>query len=225
MTVKLRAAWTLPAGGSVEEAMGAYRDEHVPAIRALAGLRRHNLLRFTRDPRGGPPLWWRGEELLFDDVDALDAAAPAWTEVWSGPFGERVGGPRVHVFAVDEEFAPAAAPPSTAAGETTALSGVWQVPAAQLPSEVDPVYLDVHVPGVRALPRLQRHTVMRAIDWPAGVHSLAHRSAEIRFDSAADFDAVFDTPQYDGIRRDGFNASVAGPEVDIYAIEEEWSAA
>lgn len=187
-------------------------------------MRRHNQLRFIRDPKGGPPLWWRGEELYFDDPAALDAAAAseAWTEAWKGEFGDRIAGPRNHLFEIVEEFVPEAAPPPTGGGEITALSGIWQVPAAELPAEVDPVYLEVHVPGVRALPRLQCHTVMAAVDWPAGQHARAHRSAEIRFDSLEDFDSVFDTPQYDGIRTDGFNASVAGPDVDIYAVEDEW---
>jgi hypothetical protein len=222
--VKLRATWNLPAGGSEAEVERERLASHVPAIRALPGLRRHNQLRFLRDPKGGPPLWWRGEEIYFDDLSALDAAAPAWNEAWAGPFGSAVAGPRVHVFTVEEEFVPEAAPPAGGPGETTALSGIWQVPAAELPAEVDPVYLDVHVPGVRALPRLRCHTVMTAIDWPAGEHSRAHRSAEIRFASEADFDSVFDTPQYDGIRKDGFNASVAGPDVDIYLIDDEWEA-
>jgi uncharacterized protein (TIGR02118 family) len=75
----------------------------------------------------------------------------------------------------------------------TALSGIWQVPAAETPPEVDPIYLEVHVPNVRRLPRLRRHTVMKAVEWPAGDHPRAWRSAEIRFDSRADFDAVFDS--------------------------------
>jgi uncharacterized protein (TIGR02118 family) len=224
MTVKLRATWTLPPVEAADDVERAYRESHRPLVRGLDGLRRHNVLRFLRDPKGGPPLWWRGEELYFENVAALDSAAasPAWAECWSGAFGDHVGGPRIYVFDVEEEFTPTAAPAETAAGETTALSGIWQVPAAAVPATVDPIYLEVHVPGVRALPRLQRHTVMRAIDWPDGEHSRAWRSAEIRFDSLADFDSVFDTPQYDGIRRDGFNASIAGPDVDIYAVEEEW---
>jgi hypothetical protein len=226
LTVKLRASWNLPAGGSAEAVERERLAVHVPAIRALPGLRRHNQLRFLRDPNGGPPLWWRGEELYFEDVEALDAAAAsaAWAEAWKGRFASAVAGPRVHVFAVEEEFAPPGAPPPGPPGETTALSGIWQAPAALVPAEIDAVYHDVHVPGVRALPRLRRHTKMVAIDWPAGRHSTAHRSAEIRFATLADFDAVFDTPQYDRIRRDGFNASVAGPEVDIYLVEDEWHA-
>lgn len=222
--VKLRAAWNLPAGAPVEEIEREYLDSHVPCVRRLPGVRRHNLLRFLRDPKGGPPLWWRGEELYFDDVEALDraAASPLWGECWGDGFGARVAGPRTHVFTVEEEFRPAAAPPAGAGGTVTALSGIWQVPAGQVPAEVDPVYHDVHVPGVRALPGLRCHTVMKAIDWPAGEHSRAWRSAEIRFDSLEDFDATFDTPAYEAIRQDGFNASVAGPDVDIYAVDEDW---
>jgi len=222
--VKLRASWNLPAGTFPAEVEREYHDSHLPSVRRLDGLRRHNLLRFIRDPKGGPPLWWRGEELYFDDVAALDAAAasPAWEECWDGRFGDRIAGPRFHVFSVEEEFRPPNAPERSEGGTITALSGIWQVPAQQLPAEVDSVYLDVHVPGVRQLPGLQCHTVMKAIDWPAGEHARAWRSAEIRFDSLEAFDATFDTPPYEGIRRDGFNASVAGPDVDIYYVEEEW---
>jgi hypothetical protein len=224
--IKLRATWNLPAHDSAEPVERLRLYSHIPSLRGLPGLRRHEQLRFLRDPKGGPPLWWRGEELYFDDVTALDAAAatPAWADAWTGGFAAAIAGPRTDVFTIDEEFFPPGEPAAVADGTTTALSGIWQVPAGLTPAEVDPVYLDVHVPGVRALPRLRRHTVMSAVDWPSGAYSRAHRSAEIRFASRADFDAVFDTEQYDRIRHDGFNASVAGPDVDIYAIGEEWVA-
>jgi uncharacterized protein (TIGR02118 family) len=224
--IKLRATWNLPAGTAPEPIEAAYRDAHLPAVRALPGLRRHNLLSFIRSPAGGPPAWWRGEELYFDELGALDAAAATeeWRRAWEGTFGTGIAGPRFHAFVVDEEFRPpAAGSDPEAPGEITALSGIWQVPAEKLPEEVDPVYLDVHVPGVRALPRLRCHTVMRAVEWPAGEIPRAWRSAEIRFGSLADFDAAFATPQYEGIRSDGFNASVAGPDVDIYSVVEEWT--
>jgi uncharacterized protein (TIGR02118 family) len=225
--IKLRATWNLPAGTSPDPIEADYRDSHLPAVRALPGLRRHNLLSFIRDPKGGPPAWWRGEELYFEDVATLDSAAATedWKHAWSGPFGSGIAGPRFHAFVVDEEFRPTPAVSSAdSSGEITALSGIWQVPAEKLPEQVDPVYLDVHVPGVRALPRLRCHTVMRAVEWPAGEIPRAWRSAEIRFASQADFDAAFAAPQYEGIRTDGFNASVAGPDVDVYTVVEEWTA-
>ena len=224
--IKLRATWNLPAGAPPEPIAEAYLESHLPAVRSLPGLRRHNLLSFIRDPSGGPPAWWRGEELYFDDVAALDvaAASEAWSRAWGGPFGAGIAGPRFHAFVVDEEFRPIpAASSAEGSGEITALSGIWQVPAQKLPEEVDAVYLDVHVPGVRALPGLRCHTVMRAVEWPSGEIPRAWRSAEIRFASQADFDAAFSTPQYEGIRSDGFNASVAGPDVDIYSVVEEWT--
>lgn len=226
MTVRLRATWNLPANEAAEPVEGLRLSSHAAAIRALPGLRRHDGLRFLRDPKGGPPLWWRGEELWFDDVEALDraAASDAWTAAWQGDFDAAIAGPRIHVFTVEEEFVPDGAPPPGPVGQTTALSGIWQAPAERVPAEIDAVYHEVHVPGVRALPRLRRHTKMAAVDWPAGEHSRAHRAAEIRFATTADFDAVFDTPEYDAIRHDGFNASVAGPDVDIYVIDEEWEA-
>jgi uncharacterized protein (TIGR02118 family) len=224
--IKLRATWNLPAGAAPEPVEQAYLDSHLPAVRSLPGLRRHNLLSFIRDPGGGPPAWWRGEELYFDDLAALDAAAAGedWQRAWEGPFGTGIAGPRLHAFLVEEEFRPTPTASRSPAGEEiTALSGIWQVPAERLPEEVDPVYLDVHVPGVRALPRLRCHTVMRAVEWPAGEIPRAWRSAEIRFGSLADFDAAFAAPEYERIRNDGFNASVAGPDVDIYSVIEEWT--
>lgn len=218
MTVKLRATWNLVPDQPRERVERLRLYAHLPALRRL------NQLRFLRDARGGPPLWWRGEELYFDDLAALDAAAasPTWQEAWAGGFGAAIAGPRIHVFEVDEEFVPAAVPPLPDDARVTALSGIWQVPAGKLPEEVDPVYLEVHVPGVRALPKLRRHTVMRALDWPARQAARAHRSAEVRFDSPEEFDEVFAMPAYDAIRNDGFNASVAGPDVDIYEVEDEW---
>jgi hypothetical protein len=225
--IKLRAAWNVPARELPDEADREFAEVHVPAVRALPGLRRHTLLTFLRDYTGGHPAFHRGEELFFagyDDLVAV-AATPAWAECFASRFTSLVAGPRFHAFDVVEEFEPAHRGPAEPGGEVTALSGIWQVPARLTPEEVDGVYLDVHVPGVRRLPRLRRHTVMLARDWPVGQHAPAWRSAEIRFDSREDFDTTFDSADYDPIRRDGFTASVAGPDVDIYRIDEEWTPA
>jgi hypothetical protein len=219
--LKVRATWNVPAGASPAEVDTEYREVHVPSVRTLPGLLRHTELTFLRDAAGSHPAWYRGEELFFADPSALDTAAATetWAQAFAGRFASLVAGPRILVFDVVEEFEPAGlgTPPATG---TTALSGIWQVPARKTPAEVDPVYLDVHVPGVRRLPRLRRHTVLQAVDWPAGVYSHAWRSAEIRFDSQEDFDTTFASEHYAPIRRDGFNASVAGPDVDIYRLEE-----
>jgi uncharacterized protein (TIGR02118 family) len=224
--IRLRAAWNIPGDGQAERVDEEYFAVHIPAVRRLPGIARHTVLKFTANARGGHPWWWRGEELFFASREALEAAARSadWSECWHGRFAELISGPRLDGFAIVEEFEPASAPADGGAGPAKALSGIWQVPAEQIPAEVDAVYLDVHVPGVRRLPTLRRHTVMTSIDWPAGEHARSWRAAEIRFDSAAAFDAVFDTPEYEPIRHDGFNASVAGPDVDIYLIEEEWHA-
>jgi uncharacterized protein (TIGR02118 family) len=78
------------------------------------------------------------------------------------------------------------------------------------------------VPNVRRLPGLRRHRAYRAIAWPSGDNPRAWRAAEIRYDSLAEFESVYDTPEYDAIRKDGFNASVVGPDVDIYLVADEW---
>jgi len=221
--IKLRATWNIPGDQPAAGIDGEYLEAHVPRIRMLPGLQRHTVLKFLKDARGGPPAWWRGEELFFADLAAVDraAASSAWERCWVTRFAEQVAGPKWHAFEIDEEFEPPDADERTS-GTITALSGIWQVPASMTPPEVDPVYLEVHVPNVRRLPRLRRHTVMKAVEWPTGDHPRAWRSAEIRFDSREDFDAVFDSPAYDAVRKDGFNASVAGPDVDIYSIEDEW---
>ena len=48
------------------------------------------------------------------------------------------------------------------------------------------------------------------------------RSAEIRFADEADFRAVHSSAEYQAIREDGFNVSVAGHEVSIYRIDQQW---
>lgn len=229
LPVKLKATWNIPGADTPEAIDEHYFAVHVPALRTLPGLRRHAQLRYLSDARGGPPAWWRGDELWFADADAFAAAmaSPEWEATRADGFADRVAGPRFDAFLVEEEFAPAGsegAGPVDGPPAVTALTGVWQVPARQTPDEVDGVYLDVHVPNVRRLPRLRLHTVMRALDWPAGDHARWWRSAEIRFDSTADFSAVFDSPEYDTIRHDGFNRSVCGPEVDIFLVEHEWRA-
>ncbi|MEU6643587.1 hypothetical protein ABZ863_13695 [Saccharomonospora sp. NPDC046836] len=225
--LKLRATWNIPGAATPTEPDAEFSGVHVPLVRTLPGIRRHTVLTFLRDTAGGHPAWWRGEELYFDDVAELDAAAATgtWTQLWQGRFTSLVAGLRRHVFDIVEEFEPAGRGAPAPGSTPTALSGIWQVPARLTPADVEDVYLNVHVPGVRRLPRLRRHTVMRAVDWPAGVHAQAWRSAEIRFDSAEDFEATFGSEDYAPIRRDGFTASVAGPDVDIYRIDEEWTPA
>jgi uncharacterized protein (TIGR02118 family) len=224
--VKLRATWNPLAGEPMEPVERLRLFSHLPRLQSLDGLRRLNQLRFIGNVRGGPPRWWRGEELYFDDVAALDeaVASAAWREAWSGRFGPAISAPRFDLFAVEEEFVPPGLPPAPPDAEISALSGIWQVPADKLPAEVDPIYHDVHVPGVRRLPGLRCHTVMRALDWPDGQIARAHRAAEIRFDSREDFEQAFASSAYDAVRNDGFNLSVAGPDVDIYRVEDEWRA-
>jgi hypothetical protein len=223
--IKLRATWNIPGDGAAHEADAAYFATHLPHVRELHGVVRHGVLRFLKDARGCHPAWWRGEELWFENIPALEqaAASAAWSACVEDRFTQLVSGLRLHLFQIDEEFVPADAPPPSLDGTAIALCGIWQVPSHLTPDQVDPVYLDVHVPGVRRLPRLRRHTVMRGLGWPAGQWPWAYRSAEIRFAAMEDFTATFGSPAYEGIRSDGFTASICGPDVDIYVIEEEWT--
>ncbi|WP_214104737.1 EthD family reductase [Acrocarpospora catenulata] len=225
--IKLRALWNVPAGqdpGRVEE---LFRSVHTHVSRTLPGLRAHLSLRFLTDYFGSHPWWDRGEELWFTDEAALRSVveSPAWEPWASSPLWELVTGPRIDVFDIEDVYdttgieGPTIPHPGQ---EVTCLTGVWQVPPTSTWQAADEVYFRAHVPGVRALPRLKRHTVLKALPWPAGNHPRFWRSAEIRFASRADFDATFTGEEYAGIRTDGFADAVAGPDVDIFVIEEEW---
>ncbi len=220
----LRATWHLPAGGSPDEVDALLRGEHVPAVRSLPGIARHRMTTALRNNDGTHPSWWRGEDLFFEDDDAFASAqgSPAWADLWAGAFGENIAGLWREAYDVVEAFVPDDAP-APSAGLATALFGTWHVPPHLTPADVDPVYLDVHVPNVRRLPRLQRHTTLLTRDWPQGRHADTWRGAEIRFADEADFRAVHSSPQYQAIREDGFNVSVASHHVSIYVIDEEWA--
>jgi uncharacterized protein (TIGR02118 family) len=222
MMLVARATWNIRGDQLPEAADQMFFEEHLPIVRALPGLRVHAALRFLSGARGASPRWWRGEELTFDDPASLVAAAPRWTDLWNRGLGPLVAGPRIDVFELEDEFLRADPPPDPGVGPPAMLSGIWQVPARLTPADVDGVYRDVHVPNVRRLPGLRRHRALKAVEWPPGEHSRAWRAAEIRYDSLADFEAVYSTPEYEAIRQDGFNASVAGPDVDIYVADDEW---
>lgn len=219
--IKLRSLWNIPARTDADQADRVLRSRHASAVRALPGVRRHVSLRFIANARGGHPGWYRGEELWFDTAEDAGAvrASYARSALW-----DLVAGPRTELLLIEDVFDTTGIDPSrpVSGEEVIGLAGLWQVPPASNIEDVDGVYFSKHVPGVRALPGLVRHTVMKAQPWPPGEHARFWRSAEIRFASQDHFDAAFRSPAYDAIRVDGFNAAVVGPEVDIFAIEEEW---
>ncbi len=223
--IRLRATWHIPGDGSAAAADSAYDGSHTFAARRLPGIRRHESLRALPGAAGGNPGFWRGEHLDFEDAQALAAAesAPDWAVAWGQEFAAATAGLRIDAFDIVEEYEPPGAEPPPVGGTVTALSGCWQVPARLSPADVDAVYLDVHVPGVRRLPRLRRHTVLLARNWPTGKYARCWRSAEIRFASQDDFRAVFDTAAYDALRHDGFNVSVSAHEVDVYLVDDSWT--
>lgn len=219
--IKLRSLWNIPARGDADAADRVLRGRHTDIVRMLPAVRRHLLLRFISNARGGHPGWYRGEELWFETAEEAVAVRADYART---PLWDLVSGPRTELLRIEDTFdAPGADPsvPSDGA-EITCLTGLWQVPPGSSTEDADAVYFTRHVPGVRALPLLVRHTVMKALPWPPGEHARFWRSAEIRFASRDDFEATFRSPAYDKIRVDGFNAAVVGPEVDIFAIEEEW---
>jgi uncharacterized protein (TIGR02118 family) len=101
------------------------------------------------------------------------------------------------------------------------LSGTWHVPDGKTSQDIDPHYFAVHVPNVRRLPRLRRHVVLKAIDWPAGTLAAVWRGAEIWFEDRDDFDAAIASPEWAAIEADGFMASVAGLKIDVFDVEDE----
>jgi uncharacterized protein (TIGR02118 family) len=102
------------------------------------------------------------------------------------------------------------------------LSGTWHVPEGASAEEVDAHYFAVHVPNVRRLPKLSRHVVLKAIDWPEGTFASCWRGADIFFDNQADFDAAIDSPEWAAIEADGFMASVAELVIEVFEVEDEF---
>jgi uncharacterized protein (TIGR02118 family) len=105
------------------------------------------------------------------------------------------------------------------------LAGTWHIKAGDDPAEIDSHYYAVHVPNVRRLPKLSRHVIGTAIGDAAGANPACYRTAEIWFDSRADFEAAMESPEWAAIAADGFMPSVAGLEIVVYDVEEEWTPA
>jgi uncharacterized protein (TIGR02118 family) len=103
------------------------------------------------------------------------------------------------------------------------LQGTWHIPEGKSPEEIDRHYFDVHVPNVRALPKLRRHVVLKAVPGADGSHAATWRGAEIWFDNREDFDAAIASPEWATIAADGFMPSVAGLHIDVFDVEEEWT--
>lgn len=103
------------------------------------------------------------------------------------------------------------------------LMGTWHVPDGTSPVENDRHYHGVHVPNVRRLPKLQRHVVLKSVEWPVGAHPRCWRGAEIWFESRGDFDAAMESPEWQAIVDDGFMPSVAGLVIDVFHVEHEWT--
>jgi uncharacterized protein (TIGR02118 family) len=102
------------------------------------------------------------------------------------------------------------------------LSGTWHIPDGQSAEENDAHYFAVHVPNVRRLPKLRRHVVLKTIDWPEGTHAACYRGADIFFDNREDFDAAIASPEWAAIEADGFMPSVAGLQIEVFDVEDEF---
>ena len=102
------------------------------------------------------------------------------------------------------------------------LQGTWHIPEGMSPEEIDKHYFGVHVPNVRALPKLRRHVVLKGVSGAGGEYASAWRGAEIWFDNREDFDAAIASPEWATIAADGFMPSVAGLHIDVFDVEEEW---
>jgi uncharacterized protein (TIGR02118 family) len=136
-----------------------------------------------------------------------------------------VAGLQIDVFEVEDEFMPpGASQPGQAekGADVTKLRGTWHIPNDATAEEIDSHYFGVHVPNVRGLPKLARHVVLKAIEWPEGTHPRCWRGAETWANSHEDFDAQIDSTQWKKIEADGFMPSVAGLHIDVFTVEEEW---
>jgi uncharacterized protein (TIGR02118 family) len=102
------------------------------------------------------------------------------------------------------------------------LSGTWHIPDGKSAEEIDGHYFAVHVPNVRRLPKLRRHVVLKAIDWPEESHAACWRGADIFFDTDEDFDAAIASPEWAAIEADGFMPSVAGLVIEVFDVEDEF---
>jgi uncharacterized protein (TIGR02118 family) len=225
--IKLSGTWHVPDGVSPEEIDAHYFGVHVPNVRRLPKLTRHVVLKSIDFPTGTNPRCWRSAEIWFDSRADFDAAidSPEWAAVEVDGFMPSVGGLIIDVFDVEDEYLPAGGPPPFAkpGGDKVKLIGTWHVPDTLSPPDIDDHYFAVHVPNVRRLPKLERHVVLRAVEWPAGTHTRCWRGAEIWFDSRADFDAAIGSPEWAAVEVDGFMPSVGGLVIDVFHVEHEWT--
>jgi uncharacterized protein (TIGR02118 family) len=103
------------------------------------------------------------------------------------------------------------------------LQGTWHIPDGMSPEEIDKHYFGVHVPNVRALPKLRRHVVLKGVPGAGGEYASAWRGAEIWVETREDFDAAIASQEWATIAADGFMPSVAGLHIDVFDVEEEWT--
>ncbi len=225
--IKLSGTWHIPDGKTAEDIDPHYFAVHVPNVRRLPELRRHVVLRAIDWPEGTHAACWRGADIWFDTREDFDAAiaSPEWAAIEADGFMPSVAGLKIDVFEVEEEFMlPGAAPPGRPqeGATTTKLRGTWHIPNGVSPEDIDPHYFSVHVPNVRSLPKLARHVVLKAVEWPAGANPGCWRGAETWADSKQNFDAQIDSGEWKTIEADGFMPSVAGLHIDVFSVEEEW---
>ncbi len=102
------------------------------------------------------------------------------------------------------------------------LSATWHIPDGKTADDVDPHYLNNHVATVRRLPKLRRHVVLKAIDWPEGTFAACWRGADIFFDTFEDLQAAAASPEWSAMAQDGFMPSVAGLVIEVFEVEDEF---
>lgn len=223
--IKLSGSWHIPDGTSTADNDAHYFAVHVPNVRRLPKLARHVVLKSVPFPEGVHPRAWRSAEIWFDSKADFDAAmeSPEWQAIVDDGFMPSVAGLIIDVFDVQEEWTPGGPPRMTPeGGGPVKLVGTWHVPDGTSTEENDRHYFGVHVPNVRRLPKLARHLVLKSVPFPEGSHPRCWRSAEIWFDSQADFDAAMLSPEWQAIADDGFMPSVAWLMIDVYSVEREW---
>jgi uncharacterized protein (TIGR02118 family) len=97
------------------------------------------------------------------------------------------------------------------------LVGTWRIPAGADQQEIDQYYLEVHVPNVRRMPRLQRHVFGRTLVSDPGRDPVELRFAECWFATEDDLTAALNA-----VEPDGFTELVGNLSRTIFNVEEEW---
>jgi len=106
------------------------------------------------------------------------------------------------------------------------VTHLWWLPDGASVEEYDERYFKYHVPLVRCLPGIRRHVLLRIHDrirneYLFGAQPPWWRGEDYWFDSQTDLMEAYNSPEWHDIRN-GYFASVAGLQIDVAEVEEEY---